>query len=82
MEKDLGEVLRGVVGPTRRETGCIQYDLHVGANDRAAFAVYERWADQAALDAHLRTPHMTAALPRISELSDSPPSIVVYRLEG
>jgi quinol monooxygenase YgiN len=80
-EAELEQVLKGLIARTRREAGCIQYDLHVGVNDPAAFAFYERWVDQAALETHLRTPHVSAALPRIAELSEAPPSIVVYRLE-
>jgi quinol monooxygenase YgiN len=74
------EILRSLIETTRKEEGCIQYDLHVGANDPAAFAFYERWSSQAALDAHLRRPLVAAALPRIGELSETTPSIVVYRL--
>jgi quinol monooxygenase YgiN len=79
-ERELEELLRSLIETTRQEEGCIQYDLHVGATDPAAFAFYERWSSQAALDAHLRRPLVAAALPRIGELSAIAPTIVVYHL--
>ena len=81
-QKELGEVLNGLIAPTRKETGCIQYDLHVAVNDPAQYAFYERWDDQEALDLHLQTPHFTSAASRMAGLTDSAPSIVVYTLAG
>lgn len=47
---------------TRAETGCISYSLAVedeGAEDRPAIiSISERWADAAALKAHMGQPHM------------------------
>ncbi len=79
-EQELGDALRTLITPTRKEAGCIEYDLHVAGDDPAAYAFYERWDDQAALDAHLKTPHFTAAAARIAELAEGPPVIGVYRL--
>jgi len=45
----------------REEQGCLQYDLHPVADDQDRFVLIERWASQAALDAHGVTPHMVAA---------------------
>jgi quinol monooxygenase YgiN len=81
-DKELGEVLKGLIAPTRKETGCIQYELHVAVNDPCQYAFYERWVDQAALDKHLQTPHFTSAAAQLGGLTDSAPSIVVYTLAG
>ncbi len=81
-EKELGEVLRGLVDPTRVEPGCIQYELHVAAGDPAQYAFYERWQDQTALDRHLQAPHFTSAASSFARLTDAAPSIGVYTLVG
>lgn len=47
---------------TRREEGCLSYDLHESGAAPGVFVTVEEWADQAALDAHLRTPHVATAL--------------------
>jgi quinol monooxygenase YgiN len=79
-EQDLGRLLQSLIPETRKEKGCIQYDLHVAVEDPASYAFYERWVDKAALDQHLQTPQLSAALPRISQMAEVPPSIVVYQL--
>lgn len=79
-ERELREVLEGLIPVTRAEAGCIQYDMHVADNDPASFLFYERWESHAALDAHLMTPHMGQAMVRAGEILDGPVSIVRYSL--
>jgi quinol monooxygenase YgiN len=64
---DLLAVLRGLVPKVRAETGCIEYgpmiDVPNGitapnaVRDNAVTMV-EKWQSLAALEAHLKTPHM------------------------
>ena len=49
--------LRALVGPTRREEGCLQYDLHRGADQPGTFLFHEVWASREHHAAHTRTPH-------------------------
>ena len=79
-EKELEGVLRGMIAPTRKEEGCLQYELNNSLSDPAVFVFYERWRNQADLDAHLRTPHMVPALARASELADGPTNASICRL--
>ncbi len=45
---------------TRREKGCINYDLHVSLNDACSFVFYENWESGEALRAHAESAHMRA----------------------
>jgi quinol monooxygenase YgiN len=49
--------LRALVGPTRREQGCIAYDLHRGADVPGSFLLHEVWATREAHRLHTQTPH-------------------------
>jgi quinol monooxygenase YgiN len=49
--------LRALVGPTRREDGCITYDLHRGADIANSFLLHEVWESREAHRAHTQTPH-------------------------
>ena len=49
--------LRALVGPTRKEDGCLQYDLHRGADHPGAFLFHEVWESREHHAAHTRTPH-------------------------
>ncbi|MBU1041192.1 MAG: antibiotic biosynthesis monooxygenase [Proteobacteria bacterium] len=50
--------LAAVVGATRQEPGCQEYAAHVHAEDPKRVLFYERWQDQAALDAHNASAHL------------------------
>lgn len=52
--------LRALIGPTRAEPGCLNYDLHASQQDPNVFLFYENWTDRAALNAHAASPHMNA----------------------
>jgi quinol monooxygenase YgiN len=49
--------LRALVGPTRREQGCLTYDLYRGADLPGAFLLHEVWASREHHRLHMQTPH-------------------------
>ncbi len=49
-----------MVQATRKEEGCLCYNVHQAKNDKTMFAFYEQWKDQKAFDAHGKSPHMAA----------------------
>ena len=49
--------LRALVAPTRREEGCLIYDLFRSAEGPAAFFLHEVWASREDHTRHTRTPH-------------------------
>jgi len=64
---DLLAVFRGLVPKVRAETGCIEYtpmiDLPSGSEAQGperpnVVVMVEKWESLAALEAHLKTPHM------------------------
>ncbi|MEJ1117124.1 putative quinol monooxygenase [Phyllobacterium sp. CCNWLW109] len=61
-EKELEEILKTMVAPTRAEDGCINYDLHVHADDPTRFVLYEGWKSPEALDLHMKMPHFLEML--------------------
>jgi quinol monooxygenase YgiN len=52
----LGEVITS----TRTEDGCEEYGCYEDTQHRGRYVFVERWRDKAALDRHIRTPHMAA----------------------
>jgi quinol monooxygenase YgiN len=51
------EAYLAMVEPSRKEPGCLCYNLHQSKTDNKQFMVYEQWASQEALDSHRKTPH-------------------------
>ena len=46
-----------MIAPTRADSGCISYDLHVNQANPTQFFFLENWKNEAVLDAHMKTPH-------------------------
>jgi len=67
----VAELLRRLMPLSRAEPGCLQYDAHRDPDDENRFFIFERYVDQAALDAHAASPHfqelvLGEALPRLA----------------
>ena len=82
MEAELRRTLLGLVAPTRKEAGCINYDLHAAPDDPAKFLFYENWASQAQLDAHGQTAHVQNLRARRDELCAEPPEFTFWEKIG
>jgi quinol monooxygenase YgiN len=49
--------LRALIPPTRREEGCIIYDLHRAIEPPEGFLLHEVWATRDHHRRHMKTPH-------------------------
>ncbi|MGK5051973.1 putative quinol monooxygenase [Janthinobacterium sp. RB2P8] len=49
--------LETVVAPSRAESACLRYELHLDNKISTRFIMLEEWTDNAALTAHYATPH-------------------------
>ena len=59
--EELKSVCLGLVEPTRKEKGCISYELYQDTKNPGKFTFIENWESQEHLDVHLKTPHLVAA---------------------
>lgn len=57
-EKRVNAALLRLVEQTRKEKGCINYDLHDSVENAAKFLMYENWESEADLDAHSKSAHL------------------------
>jgi quinol monooxygenase YgiN len=49
--------LRAMVSPSRKEEGCLRYDLHRSIDTPGALLLHEVWASREAHTEHTHTPH-------------------------
>jgi quinol monooxygenase YgiN len=49
--------LRALVGPSRKEEGCVTYDLHRSVDTTGALLLHEVWSSREAHTEHTHTPH-------------------------
>jgi quinol monooxygenase YgiN len=67
------------VEATRAEEGCEHYAYAVDISDPNLLHVAERWSDEAAIEAHMRSPHMDAFMAEIGESKVESISIKAYQ---
>ena len=67
-EDALRSVLTGLIAPTRKEKGCILYELLQNKENSREFTFVEEWQDDGALEAHFATDHIKNALKKFPEL--------------
>jgi quinol monooxygenase YgiN len=71
-EAELRTVLEGFVCPTRKEQGCIRYDLFVDLDHPNRFTFVEEWASREDLIQHGQSDHITEGRKHFPELLDEP----------
>ena len=72
----LRTLLEQAVAAFRKEDGCLHYTLYEDLKQPGRFVTHESWRDEAALDAHMRSPTMVAAGPQLPDLLAEPPLIM------
>lgn len=78
--EEVKSVLMGIIEPTRKEEGCIVYELLQNQEDPTDFTFVEEWESQALLDNHLASAHLAEADSQLEGLVAAEPDIRFYRL--
>jgi quinol monooxygenase YgiN len=77
---DILRLVATVAQPSRAEAGCITYNFYERQPPASEFLFFEEWADQAAVDSHLKTPYFQEFMKQIPELIQGPPKIRLYEV--
>ncbi|WP_434362313.1 antibiotic biosynthesis monooxygenase [Parasalinivibrio latis] len=65
-EKELEKSIFTVMAPTRKEPGCIQYDLHKDVEKPGKYIMYEIWESQKAIEQHIASEHVKTFLDEVN----------------
>ena len=79
---DLEAAMKPCIAATRKEKGCIAYDLNRDLKDATKYYVYERWQSVAALEAHMETEHIKVLLGKIADVLTGPPELKFFVVTG
>jgi quinol monooxygenase YgiN len=71
-ERELEEVIRAVIEPSRKEPGCLDLHWFRSTRDAQLFFVHSRWVDEASFDLHASLPHTVRFIERAERLIDHP----------
>lgn len=78
-ELELQSAALALVEPTRKEDGCVQYDLHVHTNDPGRIVFYENWTSAEHLARHAASAHLEAFRAHAKDLLEQPGRVETYR---
>lgn len=78
--EELKSLLLSIVEPTRKEPGCIKYELLQNQADPTDFTFVEEWESGDFLELHLASTHIQAAVLKLESLAVAPPDIRRYQL--
>jgi len=82
LEQRLKAELLAMLAPSRKDPGCINYDLHVAPDHPGKFMFHENWQSKQHLDDHLATPHLKAFFAKAGELLAEPAQIALWKKLG
>ncbi len=63
---------------SRAEAGCLEHGVAIDADDALRLVFFERWADAAAIGAHLILPASREFGKRVAALVDQPPTLSLF----
>jgi quinol monooxygenase YgiN len=72
-------ILIGLIEPTRKEEGCIKYELLQNQAQPTDFTFIEEWTTETALNTHLASAHIAAASDKLDQLVAGEPDIRLYQ---
>jgi quinol monooxygenase YgiN len=81
-ESEVRTQLLSLLAPSRKDAGCINYDLHEALDRPGDFLFCENWESKAHLDEHLKQPHVQSVLAKIAPLLRDIPQIVLWKKIG
>jgi quinol monooxygenase YgiN len=76
--KELEAAFAPCIAATKREPGCLAYELNRDPDEPTAYIVFEKWKDVASLQAHVKAGHTQELFKAIRPLSDGDIKAKVY----
>lgn len=71
-----------LIAPTRKENGCISYNLHQDNDDPAVFIFCETWESLACLECHMNTDHFKTYVDAVGSLIEEKAVYKMTRIES
>lgn len=80
MVEELKTLVPGLVEETRKEEGCLSYQLFQDLKNKKVLTFIEDWESMEALQQHMNSKHFQDAMPKIAELQEKEMELSVSTL--
>jgi PTH1 family peptidyl-tRNA hydrolase len=68
-----------LIEKTRKEDGCISYELFENVRDENALTFIAEWESDSKLNDHLNSEHFTRIMPQLGELTSTENQVDIYK---
>jgi quinol monooxygenase YgiN len=75
-------LLEEVQAASRGDDGCLEYGYYAEITDPDSLIAVEEWRDMAALEAHLKQPHVEKLVATLPGMIAEPPRIVAHEVSA
>lgn len=77
-EKDFEAAFRPALAATKKEPGCISYELNRDPDRPTTYVMYEKFRSVAAIEEHIRAEHTKTLLKTVVPMCEGDPQVKVY----
>ena len=77
--RDLGDELLRLVAPSRKEGGCLRYEIHQSNDVQDVWMVLEDWRHASDFKLHMSTNYVQAFMAKVPDLCDEDVEICGYQ---
>jgi len=81
-KEDFKVLAEKLIRESRKEKGCISYNLYEDINNSNTLTFIEEWINEEAIKLHNESIHFTSIIPKLIELRKSKREINLYKLIG
>ncbi|MCO5387706.1 MULTISPECIES: putative quinol monooxygenase [Desulfosporosinus] len=78
--EELKSIIPELVAETRKEDGCLSYQLFQDVKNKKMLSFVEDWESNEALQRHMNSKHFQEAMPKIAELQEKEMELSVCTL--
>lgn len=78
--EEFKNIVKELVAETRKEEGCMIYELFQDVNNKNELSFVEEWESSEALQKHMNSKHFQEALPKFAEIQEKKPEISICTL--
>jgi len=79
-EEDFKILAIKLVQESRKEKGCLSYNLYKDLKNPNIFTFIEEWKNEEAIKLHNDSIHFTTIVPKMAELREGKPEINLYQM--
>lgn len=77
-KEEYKQIVKELIEETRKEYGCISYDLYEDINDENIVTFIEEWESKEILDKHINSEHFKRIVPNLRKLQIKDNTVNIY----